>query len=387
MNMFETLLSRRFIVKDQDKDLYYRAKDEVGELKKFFMEKLGYPIIVNPYLIKLEKIPAVPQIWMGITEFTDRIQYVFLCLVLMYLEDKEAGEQFILSELTEFIQMNNQQESIDWTLFQYRKHLVKVVRVCEDYGLIKLNDGSKEQFMSDYEQEVLYENIGSSRYFMRNFSQNVLAFKTAADFGKSEWIDLDEERGVIRRQRVYRKLLTTMGMYKEGEEDEDFAYLKNFRSVISHDLETHLDCQLDVYKTSAFLILGEHSGMGKTLPANGTISDIVLLLNRVITDHVKAGDLVPDAQENIYLDENHFRQLVAECRERFGKNLTKSYREKTGGEFYREVRQVMEEWALIQRAGSENMLLIRPVSGRLVGVYPKGFDEGVAVNEQQMADS
>ena len=51
MNTLETLLDRRWILKSRDRDLYYQVKDDLGGLRKFVTEKLGYPLIVNPYLV------------------------------------------------------------------------------------------------------------------------------------------------------------------------------------------------------------------------------------------------------------------------------------------------------------------------------------------------
>ena len=51
---------------------------------------------------------------MGIQELNDPIQYVFLCLILSFLEDKEVEEQFTLSNLTEYIQSQYQEQTIDW---------------------------------------------------------------------------------------------------------------------------------------------------------------------------------------------------------------------------------------------------------------------------------
>ncbi|HBA96832.1 MAG TPA: TIGR02678 family protein, partial [Lachnospiraceae bacterium] len=45
------------------------------------------------YLIKLEKTMTKPENWMGILEFKEKTEYIFLCLVLMFLEDKEPEEQ------------------------------------------------------------------------------------------------------------------------------------------------------------------------------------------------------------------------------------------------------------------------------------------------------
>lgn len=48
MNTLEILLSRRWVLKSRDKELYYQVKDQLGEVKKFLMEKMGYQVIVNP---------------------------------------------------------------------------------------------------------------------------------------------------------------------------------------------------------------------------------------------------------------------------------------------------------------------------------------------------
>lgn len=160
MNALETLLGRRWILKSRDKELYYQMKDEIGAVKKFLTEKMGYQVIVNPYLVKVEKMPAKPERWMGISDFSEPIEYAFFCLILMFLEDKEAEEQFVLSELTEYVQAQYGEEQIDWTVYRYRRHLIKVMKYCVAAGILNVDDGSEEGFAKDYSGEVLYENTG-----------------------------------------------------------------------------------------------------------------------------------------------------------------------------------------------------------------------------------
>ncbi len=101
MNVLEKLLSNRWFVKAVNRDEYYQIKDGISDVQNFLSEKLGYHVIVNPYVIKLEKIPAHPENWMGIMEFSEPMEYVMFCLTLMFLEDKEIDGQFILSQHTE----------------------------------------------------------------------------------------------------------------------------------------------------------------------------------------------------------------------------------------------------------------------------------------------
>lgn len=382
MRALEILLSRRWILKARDRELYYQMKDAVatGEIRKFLMEKLGFQIIVNPYLVKVEKIPAKPENWMGISEFKEPIQYVFFCLILMFLEDKEAEEQFVLSELTEYVQGKYQEEQIDWTVYSYRRHLIKVMKYCVSCGILNVDDGSEESFAKDDTSEVLYENTGISRYFMKNFTQDIMDYTSVEDFEREEWIDVNEDRGIVRRQRVYRRLLMSMGLHKTSDNEEDFAYIRNYRNMIQGELTELFDCELHVHSDSAFLVLGEECRMGRCFPEEHTLSDIVLLTNQLIVKMVESGELPVLFGGVIRAPRELFRGIVEECKEQYGKGFIKSYREMTSGEFYREVRSYMQELELIEEEKED--VLIRPVAGKLIGRYPEDFLKNGGSDEQ-----
>ena len=373
MRTLEILLERRWILKSRDRELYYQMKDELGTVKRFLMEKLGYQVIVNSYLVKVEKMPAKPENWMGILEFNRKIEYVFLCLILMFLEEKEAEEQFVLSELTEYVQGQYQEEQIDWTVYRYRRHLVKVIKYCVGWGMLNVNDGSEESFAKDDTSEVLYENTGVSRYFMKNFTQDIMGYSSPEDFEKQEWIDVDEDRGIVRRQRVYRRLLMTMGMYKNAETEEDFAYVRNYRNMIQGDLEEYLDCELHVHRTSAFLVLGDECRMGRCFPEENTLSDIVMLIHGIIGEWIRDGRIEPGVQEEIRLPREKFREILESCKERYGKGFIKTYRDMTTGEFCGEVQAYMTELGLIEQDRQD--VRISTAAGKIAGRYPKDFLE------------
>lgn len=113
MRELEALLNKRCILKAEDKELYYKVRDQLGEIRKFASDKLGCHIIENALLVKLEKIPVIPESFMGVQEFTSKEEYAFLCLLLMFLEDKDPQEQFILSQLTEYVSSNMPNGSVD----------------------------------------------------------------------------------------------------------------------------------------------------------------------------------------------------------------------------------------------------------------------------------
>ena len=380
MRTLEILLERRWILKSRDRELYYQIRDELGSVKKFLTEKLGYQVVVNPYLIKVEKMPAKPENWMGIQEFTDPIEYVFFCMVLMFLEEKEAEEQFVLSELTEFIEGQYREEQIDWTVYRYRRHLIKVMKYCAGCGILDINDGSEENFARNNSSEVLYENTGVSRYFMKNFTQDIMGYTSPADFEREEWIDVNEDRGIIRRQRVYRRLLMSMGMEKDRDTEEDFAYLRNFRNMIQGELSELFDCELHVHRNSAFLILGEGCRMGRCFPEENTLSDIVLLVHSVIQEKMQRNELVLGAEERLVVPGEYFTGILEECRERYSRGFIKTYREMTTREFCQQVKAYMTELALIEEESGS--VRIHTAVGKIAGQYPKDFLKNGGENEQ-----
>ena len=195
MKELEILLNRRWILKSEDKELYYRVRDAVGEIRKYVTDKLGCQIIDNSLLIKLEKIPVIPEQFMGIGQFSSKEEYVYLCILLMFLEDKDAQEQFILSQLTEYMTAVMPSEITDWTLYNNRRKLIRVLRYTVEQGMVRVTDGTDDVFMDDAGGEVLYENTGASKYFMRNFSRDIMEYTKPEDFRERECFEVDEARG------------------------------------------------------------------------------------------------------------------------------------------------------------------------------------------------
>ncbi|MDF2472327.1 MAG: hypothetical protein K0R21_109 [Anaerocolumna sp.] len=373
MNILEELMNERWIVKAKDKDKYYYIKDNIGELKKFLAEKLGYHIFVTPAMIKLEKIPGKAENWMGVEDFTDPIEYGFLCIILMFLEDKEAEEQFVLSQLTEYISSKYQDAEIDWTKYHTRRQLIHVIKFCLKNSLFTIDDGTEEEFSSNYEAEALYANTGLSRYFMRNFTTDIMGYSKPKDFENSEWMDMNQDRGFARRHRVYRRILMSMGVYSEGTEDEDFVYIKHYRNMIENDLEQYLDCNLQVHKTSAYLVIGKDGELGRTFPENNTLSDIILLFHNMIRQKVTQGILNASVDENMDMSLAGFEQLINEFRQKYRSGFIKTYRDKTSGEFTELLKKYMIFMEMIQIDLIHNQVTIRPIVGKITGQYPEDY--------------
>lgn len=384
MNELEILLKKRWILKAKDKENYYKVRDSLGELRKFTTEKLGCQIIDNSLLIKLEKIPVDPESFMGIQSFTSREEYVYLCVLLMFLEDMDAQEQFILSQLTEYIAATFPGEISDWTLFSNRRRLIRVLRFAVEQGILDVTDGRDEQFMDDMAGEVLYENTGASRYFMKSFSRDIQNYNSPADFQESEWYEVDEDRGFARRHRVYKRLLFAPAMYKEEGSLEDFAYLKNYGRRLAEELEQLFDCQVHIHKGSAYLLSGEDCRMGHVFPGNNSISDVLLLCCGKIRHQIEQGSWTPGADEMTVVDTVAFENLIRQVKLEYGTGFPKLYREMPESEFVRCVMEAMELWMFIRKEPELHQVRICPLVGKIQGCYPKDYDGGQR-DEQSMA--
>lgn len=370
MEELELLLNKRWVLKSKEKELYYKIRDSLGEIRKFATEKMGCQVIENSLLVKLEKIPAIPESFMGISDFTSKEEYAYLCILLMFLEDKDAEEQFILSQLTEYIASNMTAELADWTVYTNRRRLIKVLRYAASSGILNVTDGSDDVFMDMQSEEVLYENTGASRYFMRNFSRDIMDYNNPKDFEESEWFEVDEDRGIARRNRVYKRLLFSVGMYKGSGSEEDFEYLKYYGRRLAEDLEQNFDCQVHVHKGSAFLLLGDNCHMGISFPANNVMSDILLICCAKIQQKIRDGEWEVRRDETVLVDLLEFEQMIKDVKMESGYGFTKNYREMPEGEFVREIMGELERWTFICLLEDGRQVCIYPAAGKMSGSYP-----------------
>lgn len=376
MNGLDILLENYWIIKDENRELFYQLRDSLNDLKSVVSNKLGYQLVNNSHIIKLEKIPGKPEAWMGIETFEDKMEYGLLCILLMFLEDKAKEEQFLLSELTEYIEgVFSGEDSIDWTLYRHRRYLIKVLRFAFDMGMIKVNDGDEQSFSSSTEGEVLYESTGLSKYFIRNFTGNILEYNSLKDLEDDEWLGIDRDKGPIRRNRVYRRIIMSPAVYSEGVEDPDYLYIKNYRNMIQNDMEEYLSSDFHVHKNGAFLILNPDKNYKRSFPENKTISDIALQVNSIIRGKIENETIKLREDDIIILPVHLFENIIEEVKEEYAPGWSKEYREMRLEKLYVEIIQYMKSFSFIEWEEGSNEIRIMPLTGKIMGKYPDRFKE------------
>ena len=372
MNEIRTLFERFWICKDTEKELYYKVKREMPEFQRFVREQLGWKLIYTDNLLKLEKRPAHAEAFMGITEFTEIRDYCILCVVLMYLEDKEEQEQFLLSELITYVETQLKVfMEVDWTSFAQRKSLVRVLQYMEKLQMLRVYVGKSEAFGAEVGQEVLYENTGYSKYFATSFPTDISEYQSWEDFEMADIEEVQEDRGSARINRVYRQLSVCPVMYWEKNDDADALYLKNQRQWISKYLRENLGGNLEIYKNMACLTLENDDCYGTVHPRDAMLPEAVLLVCQKIQDELAIGNLEKTENERIFMSRKKFADLVHECRDKWLAGWSKEFREMDEKKLLETIVKYMEDWLMIRCQNEQ--IVIYPATGRLSGVYPDDF--------------
>ncbi|MGM8216460.1 TIGR02678 family protein [Bacillaceae bacterium W0354] len=365
------LFERFWILRSEEPSSYQLIREREKALKRYLSEKFGFELIVHQHFIKLEKIPVEPKGWMGIQDFISPQDYAIFCCGLAFCERRSVEEQFLLSDITEDIQdMYPGEFSLDWTNYQHRKSLVRALKKMVELRIIKNVDGNIDMFASNEEQEVLYEVTVHARYFMRSYPDELFHYKTTREILDSEW-----ERHVAdsRRKRVYRKLMFSPVVYRDSEEDSDFAYIRNYRNRLQEDIEEHTPFKLEVFKNAAFLVLNERSQRYTLFPDQKTIMSIALHFQSYLRENIEQFNI--NALGEIHLTNPEFSRLLEKVKNEYGKGWSKKYREMTYTQVAEELLNLYLEWEMIVVEPETSMLILKPAMGRMVGYYPNDFDE------------
>ena len=370
--VIDYLLNNYWCVKEINPKEYFKIKNNLDFYKDFFQNKLGSRLIVNDRFIKLEKIPAVAKSYMGLNNFTNPLEYTILFIILLYLEDKPKLEQFILSNLIDFITTTATTLELDnipnWNLFHHRKCLVNVINHLKNLYIIKVVE-EQNIFSEDIKAEALYETTGLSNYFVREFKNNILEYNDLNDYISDEFMNQDDTVGEVRRYRVYRHLMYSLVSYKEDFNEFEIDYLRKFKNNIQNEITKYVNASLDLTKNMATLLYSLETGEKLYFPNNKAISDIVLLVNNELLDNVDLGNLTLNDDETITISKEILTRIIKDTREKYLKYFSKYYQELSISNFLIEIIKYMEEYDFIRE--KEEFYKIYPMITKLKGIIPK----------------
>ena len=368
----EQLFERFWIVREDEPLTYQMIREREHVLRRYCTEKFGYRLIVHRYFIKLEKIPVEPESWMGIQAFQHPRDYALHCCLLAFLERKSVDEQFLLSEICEYLSVEYPSHmTLDWTNYEHRKSLIRVLNVAPSFNIIRTVDGEIVGFVQNEAQEVLYEVPVIARYFMRSYSKDLCQFNSIQDILNEEY---SKDSSEYRRHRVYRKLFLSPVTYRGSLDDADFLYLRNYRNRIKADIEEHTDYRFELYKNAALLSVKVNSTLKTSFPNAKAFSDVVLQFAYVLREHL---NLYPISELGmIKISHPDFESMTMEVSERFQNGWSKALRDASIKQLSNDLLQVLIGWKMASVEEGSQMILLLPLLGRTVGIYPNDFKGG-----------
>ncbi|MBA4493432.1 TIGR02678 family protein [Paenactinomyces guangxiensis] len=378
----QVLLSRFWIIKEDDPELYAIIRDRESVIKDFMREKCGFRLIVHRYFIKLEKIPAQAEGWMGIREFQEPLDYVLLCSVLAFLENKSVDDQFLLSQLCEELKLLTPESvKLNWENYVHRKSLIRVLKWMQEMKMIRIIDSNDLLFTHDEkEAEALYEQTVLSRYFMRTYPKDLYRFSSRDEILKA---DLSDDDSIRRRHQVYRRMLLSPVVYESEMSEEEWLYIKNYRYRIAEDLQKTAGLSLEVYKKTALAVVIDQRSKLHQFPDGKMITALFLqfadeVRHRLATEEVDRTD-----RGWILLTAVQFEQWLQSCKERFDYGWSKEYKKQSLGKTAKELLHFLIDWKMAKVDDERAIIYLLPAIGRMVGNYPADYKEKHRRNQER----
>lgn len=326
------LLNRPWILKEEEPDLYFAIKDHYEELRDWFMDQAGYPLIVTRNMAKLERTPAVAHSWMGFEEFREVRDYVFFTYVLWFLEGKTEMDQFLLSEIVEEVreQMAVTGQDCEWKNYRHRLSMARALKKLTSLGALILVDGDESNWAQDQEKNALYECSSHARYVLRRFPQDLTMYSDKNQLTDPiSYANTPDGDNIRRRHRVYRRLLLEpVVMDKHWDEDLLPYVLTQRRSIIDH-LHRMFGWEGRRYKEGLLFFHPELTSEAKLFPTLSGVSDLVLLLAGELRRQLNQEDSRVDAEADgtIRLERSELEGIILRLQERYETFWSKEFRE------------------------------------------------------------
>jgi uncharacterized protein (TIGR02678 family) len=372
------LFEQFWVLRTEEPAAYQLIREREKALKRYVSEKFGFDLIVHQHFIKLEKIPVDPKAWMGMQDFTSPQDYAIFCCGLAFTERRSVEEQFLLSDITEDIQdLYPGEFPLDWTNYQHRKSLVRALKKMTELSIIKVVDGHIDIFAGNEDYEVLYEVTVHARYFMRSYPDDLFRYHTIEEILASEWQRHYED---ARRKRVYRKLLFSPAVYRESQDDPDFAYIRNFRNRLREDLEEHTPFQLEVYKNAAMLVMPERKQRFTLFPDQKAIMNVALHVQTYIRENLNLFTF--NALGEARLTKAAFSQICGAVKKLYGHGWSKKYRDMPYANVAAELLQLYKVWEMAAVEKDTKMVVLKPAIARMTGHYPADYESEVTAIDE-----
>ncbi|MDQ8735041.1 TIGR02678 family protein [Paenibacillus sp. LHD-38] len=370
------LLNRPWITKEEDPDIYYTIKDHYEELRGWFMDKAGFPLIMTRTLAKLDKTPVKASPWMGFAEFREKQDYIFFTYSLWYLEGKTEFDQFLLSDIVEEVreQMLSAGLDADWRIYSHRLSMTRALKKLRALGVLHSVDGDETSWAQDAEKNVLYECSPASRYVLRRFPRDLTECNRLEELEDPiPYAETQDGQSMRRRHRVYRRLLLEPVMTDQAWDEEDLQYVLWQRRAIIDQMEKTFGFVGRRYREGLLFFHPELTSESELFPTMSAGSDLAMLLagelRKQLSDTaMTSSKLYTEENGTIRVTKAEMETMLYRLQQKHKEYWSKEMRESASQELAVLCMEHLAEWGLGQWE-SDSTFLVSPVLARWNAEY------------------
>ncbi|MFI3621168.1 TIGR02678 family protein [Vagococcus fluvialis] len=354
----ELLFENFWLVRKTQPEAYRFIRRNEVFLKKELKTRFGMKLIIRNHYIQLLKRPPILRSWMGDIGLTSKIDYILLCLAMAYIEGMDADKAFMLDELIREIELMKSEEIyIDWTNYNHRKSLVRVIRKMLDFHVIETIQGETEEFeQSEHNQEILFVTTDLARSFLTNAPQS---FSEYQDFN-AYWLDWQESQHTEGNQFLFQQLMMTPIIQRTPENEDTFIRLRNYHYFIKPYFADKSFYNFELYQDYAALTLEQRDKHSEVFPSRKVIDEITIQLATICRKYLT--QWTPYGIGEISLSD--WEIIIMELKNEYGEFWSKEFSEKSLRSLNEALLSNGKEWELFEE--KNEVIYIYPVFSRLV---------------------
>lgn len=372
----EALIDRPVITAAHDRPLLEKVRRHQPALQSTFGRLTGWRVQAHPEFARLVKTPARAAASHGLAWARGKTDYALLAWVLWYGEHTH-GRKFTVSQIAEEIKLRSAgpgAAALDWTTREQRLAARRVFRGLEEMGVLRLQDGSVEEWADENgKRDALYAwgaaawriHVGISGAELERLAEGRSAPVAHAPRDGTDEI------------RLYRTLLLNPALFRR-DDPAAFRLLDapETRARILQNLKYLTHWELEVTPEYARVLRPARSddAVQTPIPLNSGLAHAVLCFCGLLRERQAAGRLVPAGGECFLIDDSRVWQDVDELQKRFGSKWGKTLREQKVSALAEDVVAEMKAWGLMRDTDVPGQYLVLPTAARLAAHYAGEVD-------------
>jgi uncharacterized protein (TIGR02678 family) len=360
------LFENFWIIREDAPEQYLFLRRHQGQLQKELRQRFGMNLIIRPQYIQLLKRPHRLAAWMGEIGFQETQDYALFCLAMAFVEDLEAETPFMLDELIRSLDLLAPEEVLlDWTNYNQRKSLVRVLKKLISLRLIETIQGETAYFeQSEANQEVLFVTTPQARSFLARAPQSYTQYPQFEDF----WADLQANRGLEINQLLYQRLMMEPVLIRSEETEDAFSRLRNYARFMKDFLEENTEFSFELYRDYAAFTTERRDTVKEVFPSRQVIDDLLIQLATLL----RQTSYVEDYNGMILLSDELWQQLVLELQSTYQEFWSKEFKEMNLSQLSQALLRRGMSWQLLEKM--EDDIKVYPAFGRMVAEMRKEYE-------------